>query len=281
MSKLADLHIHTYFSDSTSSPEEVIEQARKQGLSCIAITDHDTIDGVRPTIQAAQKYGVEVIAGVELSSEMNHKDIHVLGYLFDINHQPFLNQLTIMQDARVERMKKIILKLDELGIKNITLEEVCSLARSKSVGRPHIATILVKRGVVRTIKDAFDKYLAEGAPAYVGKHKIAPHDAIQLIHNAGGVAVLAHPHITQVDELIAGFVESGLDGLEVYYPNSFDASTKFYENLTKKYNILATGGSDAHGEAKKNTYVGRMKIPYELVEKMKNRVQGAGYRVQS
>ena len=196
----ADLHIHTHFSDSTSSPKEVIEQAHKKGLNCIAITDHDTVDGIKPTMEAAKKYEIEVLPGVELSSEANGKDIHVLGYLFDIDNTFLLNQLDIMQNTRIERMKKIIFKLDALGIKNIALEEVCALAQSKSVGRPHIATILVKRGVVRTIKDAFDKYLAEGAAAYVPKHKITPGEAIKMIKGAGGVAVLAHPHITQVDE---------------------------------------------------------------------------------
>ena len=273
MTRFADLHIHTHFSDSTSSPKEVIEQAHKKGLNCIAITDHDTVDGIKPTMEAAKKYEIEVLPGVELSSEANGKDIHVLGYLFDIDNTFLLNQLDIMQNTRIERMKKIIFKLDALGIKNIALEEVCALAQSKSVGRPHIATILVKRGVVRTIKDAFDKYLAEGAAAYVPKHKITPGEAIKMIKGAGGVAVLAHPHITQVDELIPSLVREGLDGLEVYYPNTFESSLKFYENLAKKYNVLATGGSDAHGEAKKNTYVGKIKIPYELVEQLKKRVQ--------
>jgi len=269
MSKIADLHIHTHFSDSTSSPEEVVEQAHQNGLDCISITDHDTVNGIQPTMDAAQKYGIEVIPGIELSSEIQGKDIHILGYGFDYKNEDFVNQLSEMQNSRTERMAKMIEKLKAFNIDNIELEEVCALAKSKAVGRPHLARILVKKGWVVDFKEAFNKYLADDAPAYVPKFKQTPSEAIKLIKENGGVSVLAHPMLTNVDQMIAGFAKKGLDGLEVYYPFASQTNIDYYEKLAKKYHLLVTGGSDAHGDSKKHTWVGKIKIPYELVEGLK------------
>jgi len=270
MTRLADLHIHTHFSDSTSSPGEVVEQAHKNGLSCIAITDHDTIDGIHPTCKEAKKYSIEVIAGIELSSEINGKDVHILGYLFDYKDKEFADKIKYMQGVRVNRMREMIEKLKTLGIDNITLEEVCELTQSDSVGRPHLATVLKEKGWVTSIQMAFNKYLADGAPAFVPKFKQTPHEAIELIQKTGGIAVLAHPMLTKVDELIPSFVKAGLGGIEVYYPNITDAVMNFYKSLAKKHGLAVTGGSDAHGDAKQYTYVGKKTIPYELVKKLKN-----------
>ncbi len=261
--------MHTNFSDGTFSPQEVVEAAHREGLSCIAITDHDTVEGVLPAMQAAQKYDLEIIAGVELSCQQNNKDIHMLAYLFDYENEEFKRRIGDFQESRVKRMAEMIDKLKELGIRDITLEEVCVLAKSQSVGRPHLARILVEKGHVNNTKAAFDKYLAEGEPAYVGKYKMTPNEAIEFVHKVGGVAVLAHPMLTNCDEMIPGFVEAGLDGLEVYYANIAAPIVEFYRKLAEKYNLLTTGGSDAHGDAKKNTYIGKMKIPYALVEKLK------------
>ena len=267
--KFADLHIHTHYSDSTASPQDVIKEAHACGLSCIAIADHDTIDGIAPTRDAAKEYPIEVITAVELSTEVNGKDVHVLGYCFNEKDDTLIQQLTLMQNFRVERMKKMIEKLSGLGIKNIELDEVCSLTKSASVGRPHLAAVLVQKGVVTDRKTAFNKYLAEGAAAYVPKLKQTTQEGIRLIRQAGGVAVLAHPALTQMDQFIPSFVESGLQGLEVYYANTPQPIVNFYAGLAKKHNLLMTGGSDAHGKAKRNTFIGKMKIPYELVEKLK------------
>ncbi len=269
MTRLADLHIHTHFSDSTSSPEEVIEHAHENGLSCIAIADHDTVDGIKPTMEAAKKYGIEVIPAIELSSEVNGKDVHILGYLFDYENEEFIGRTKDMQNVRGTRMEKMIEKLKTLGINNITLEEANELTQSDSVGRPHLATLLIEKGWVKNNKMAFDKYLSDDAPAFVPKFKQTPYEAIEMIRKAGGIAVLAHPMLTRVDELIPSLVEAGLGGLEVYYPGNSDNVTCFYEGLVKKHGLIATGGSDAHGSIKRHTCVGKMKIPYELVEKLK------------
>lgn len=273
MASFADLHIHTFYSDGACSPQEVVEEAHQQGLSCIAITDHDTIDAITPALEAAKKYNMEVIPAIELSTEINGKDIHVLGYLFDYQNRELKEILESNQADRVERMGKMIGRLKELGVKDIELKEVCARVQSKSVGRPHLAAALVEKGIVRDMKEAFDKYLAEGAPAYVSKFKQTPFEAIALIKKTGGIAVLAHPMLTQIDELIPRLVREGLGGLEVYYPNCLPSIVEFYERIAQKHNLVMTGGSDAHGKAKKHTYIGKLKIPYELVERLKERIK--------
>ena len=272
MPELADLHMHTHFSDGTDSPQEVVEASVKAGLKCIAITDHDTIDGVKPVQEAAKNFDLEVIAGIELSTEANNNDVHILGYFIDVANKNLLAKIYEMQSSRLSRLTEVLEKLKKLGVGDITEEEVLALAKSKSVGRPHIAQILKEKGKVKSIQDAFDKYLAFGAPAYVGKFKQTPEEAIQLIREAGGVAVLAHPQISAVDELIPSFVRAGLGGIEVYYPNVPETLVQFYLRLAKKHNLLVTGGSDAHGKAKVHTYIGRLKVDYSLVVAMKERL---------
>ena len=269
MTKYADLHIHTHFSDSTSSPQEIVQEAVKAGLDCIAITDHDTVDGVGPTQEAARGHELEVLSGIEFSSEYENKDIHILGYLIDCSHEDLRKELDLVQESRMSRIKSMIEKLKGQGIHNIEFEEVLAKTESKSVGRPHLAAVMVEKGWVATLREAFDKFIGDDCPAYVGKFKHTPADVIRLIRNAGGVAVMAHPMITQRDELIAGMVEAGLQGLEVYYPNYSNNTVTFYENLAKKYNLVTTGGSDYHGKARQGTYLGKKKIPYEKVEQLK------------
>ncbi|MBI3602257.1 MAG: PHP domain-containing protein [Candidatus Omnitrophica bacterium] len=265
----ADLHIHTYYSDGTSSPGEVVDEAVKNGLSCIAITDHDVADGVLPAQEAARGLHLEVIAGIELSSELEDKDIHILGYFIDIHKGPLVDKLESFLDERVRRMKQMIVNLQAVGIKDITFEEAAALTKSRAVGRAHLAVLLLQKGHVSSFKDAFEKYLAQGRPGYAPKFKQTPFEAIDLIHQNGGLAVMAHPMLTQKDELIPRLVKAGLDGIEVYYPNCMPTVTEFYKKIAKKNGLLMTGGSDAHGKAKVYTYVGKEAIPYELVEKMK------------
>lgn len=269
MIKYADLHIHTHYSDGTQSPKEVVDDAIAAGLNCIAITDHDTLEGVKPAQLAAQDTELEVISGIELSSESGNKDIHVLGYLIDPEQSVLKERITVIQQTRVERIQQMIEKLNELGVDNITLEEVCALTKSKSVGRPHLAAKLLEKRWVGSIREAFEKYIGEGCPAYVAKFKQSPDEAIKLIDDCGGIAVLAHPMITQQDEKIPAFVEAGLKGLEVYYPNCPPSVQEYYKGIAQKHNLLLTGGSDAHGKAKNNTWIGKARIPYELVEHLR------------
>ena len=269
--RTADLHIHTRFSDSSLTPQEVIDQAVKAQLSCISITDHDTIDGIAPTREAAKAAGIEVLSGVELSSEWNGRDIHILGYCFDDHSGEFKSSIDEALNSRWGRMEKMIEKLQELGMEKISLPDVEAQAGSRALGRPHLARVMVEKGYVKNLQEAFDKYLADDAPAYIAKYKQTPKQAIAMIKRAKGVAVLAHPMITQMDEIIPRLVRDGLDGLEVYYPYTSPTLIQFYEGLATKHHLLMTGGSDAHGEFKQNSYVGKMKIQYALVDKIKQR----------
>jgi predicted metal-dependent phosphoesterase TrpH len=272
VTRFADLHIHTYYSDSTSSPQEVVQEALQNKLSCIAITDHDTVDGIAPTRKVAEAVGLEVITGIELSSEIHGKDVHILGYCFH-EESPLVNELVLFQEAREERIRQMIEKLKGLGVDNITFEEVSCLTKSRSVGRPHLAAVLKEKKWVHDIGQAFTKYLAEDAPAYVAKYKISPADAVELIRKSGGVAVMAHPMFTNKDEIIPSLVKAGLGGIEVYYPNCSEAVLAYYEGIARKHDLVATGGSDAHGKAKTNTYIGKKRIPYEVVEQLKERAK--------
>jgi len=269
MTGKADLHIHTYFSDSTSSPQEVVDDAVKAGLCCIAVTDHDIVEGVVPAMQAALPHALEVVPGIELSSEIEHCDIHILGYFIDHQKGLLLEKIEVFLDARVERMKQMIINLKSVGVNNIEFEEVCALTRSRAVGRAHLAMLLQQKGWVPNIKTAFEKYLGPGCPGYAPKYKQTPFEAIELIRSCGGVAVMAHPMLTQKDELIPQFVAAGLKGLEVYYPNCMNTVIEFYERIAKKNGLIATGGSDAHGKAKSFTHVGKKTVPLEVVEQLR------------
>ena len=169
----------------------------------------------------------------------------------------------------MERMKKMIMNLKGVGVDNIEFEEVRALTRSRAVGRAHLAVLLQQKGWVPNIKSAFEKYLGPGCPGYAPKYKQTPFEAIELIRSCGGVAVMAHPMLTQKDELIPRFVAAGLKGLEVYYPNCMDTVTAFYERIAKKNGLIATGGSDAHGKIKSYTYVGKKTVPLEVVEQLR------------
>ena len=271
MPGFADLHMHTYYSDGTSSPQEVVADAVKAELACIAITDHDVADGVAPAIEAGKAVGIEVVPGIELSSEFEGKDIHILGYFIDYSKGPLFDKLEVFLDGRVARMKQMLVNLKAVGIDNIEFEEVTALTKSRAVGRAHLAFLLVQKGWVGSFRAAFDQYLIEGRPGWAPKFQQTPFEAIDLIRQSGGVAVMAHPMLTQKDELISPMVKAGLGGLEVYYSGSTELVTKFYEKIAKKYDLVMTGGSDAHGTVKPYTYVGKMKVPYEAVTLMRTR----------
>lgn len=266
--KSADLHLHTLYSDGTYTPEELIKQAVKVGLSCIAVTDHDTITGIKPVTELGKRKGVEVIPGIELSSEDNGMEIHILGYFVDYKDKAFTATLDTLQKNRIERIYKILDKLREMGI-DLDPKKVFGIAKKGTVGRLHVARAMLAEGFIRSLYEAFHKYIGNKGPAYVAGFKLSPRQAIDLIKSTGGTSILAHPYTLNHDELIPEFVKAGLAGLEVYYPEHSQADVNFYLGLAKKYNLLVTGGSDCHGKAKSELKIGRIKIPYELVEKLK------------
>lgn len=271
MSLWADLHLHTYFSDGTSSPNEVIQEAKRAQLACISITDHDVIDGVALAQEAGRLEGIEVIAGIELSSMHGGKDVHILGYGIDIERGPLVERLNVFLDGRVARMKQMLIQLHQIGMKDLDYDEIALMTKSRAVGRAHLALHLMQKNYVSSFKEAFDKYLAEGRPGYAPKSEQTPAQAIDLIQQSGGVAVLAHPMLTQKDEIIPHLVAAGLGGIEVYYPNCSDTIIHFYEKIGRKHGLILTGGSDAHGKVKPYTYVGKAVVAMSHVEQLKAR----------
>jgi len=271
--KFADLHLHTLFSDGTYTLEELVASALKKRLSAIAVVDHDTVAGVGPAIKAAQESDLEVLSGIELSAEYNEQEVHILGYLIDYQKKPLLEKLESLKSNRVERVHKMLAKLNNLGI-NLKAESVFALAANGTVGRLHVARALVKEGFAGSLFEVFQKYIGDNGPAYVCGFRFSPQEAIKFIKDSGGIPVLAHPYILKNDELIPEFVKLGLMGLEVYYPEHSQGMVNFYLELAKKYNLLVTGGSDCHGKAKPDVRIGSIKIPYELVEKLKEAKEG-------
>lgn len=263
--KYADLHLHTNFSDGAYFPEGLIRQAAKKKLAAIAITDHDTIDGIELAKGAGD---IEVLSGIELSAEEEGLEIHMLGYLIDHKSEGLLRRLEFLKKKRVERIYKITDKLKGLGL-SLKPESVFNIAGNGTVGRLHVARAMVAEGLVGSIYEAFKNYIGDKCPAYVLGFQFSPKSAIALIRESGGIPVLAHPYALGRDDLIPKFVGCGLMGLEAYYTEHTPSMTKNYLKLAKRYSLLVTGGSDCHGNAKPKVKIGSIKIPYELVEKLK------------
>lgn len=269
MQKKADLHVHTNLSDGTFSPEQVVEYASKIGLDCIAICDHDVIDGIKPAIEAGEKYGLEIIPGVELTAEKQGCEIHVLGFYIDWENKEFRQKLNGLCQQRIKRIYEMVDKLKRHGI-NLDAQDVFKISGEGSVGRLHLATVMHKRGYTQTIEEAFKKYIGNGKPCYVSKINLTPEEAIAEIIRVKGIPVLAHPGAMGKDKFIPSYVKHGLMGIEVYHPEHPPAIARHYEDVTKKYELLITGGSDCHGHGKGRILMGSITVPYELVEKLKN-----------
>jgi predicted metal-dependent phosphoesterase TrpH len=266
--KFADLHLHTVFSDGTYTPEELISNSSKCGLSAIAVVDHDTVGAIEPVMLAAFGQEIEVLPGIELSAEFEGQEVHILGYLIDYKNNKLIEKLETLKKNRIERIYKITDKLKDNGIA-LEAESVFDISGCGTVGRLHVARAMVKAKLVGSIGEAFYKYIGDKGPAYVCNFKFSPAEAIKLIKEVGGIPVLAHPYTLDKDDLIPAFVKLGLEGLEVYYSEHSQGMVNFYLGLASKYNLLVTGGSDCHGNAKSEVKIGSVKIPYELVEKLK------------
>ncbi|OUQ86488.1 phosphatase [Brevibacillus brevis] len=248
MELMADLHTHTKASDGTCEPAENVRLAKEAGLAALAITDHDTVAGIPEAMEAARALDVEIIPGVEVSSVGKGQDIHVLGYFVPYEDPAFEERLFRLRETRHERNQLLIARLQELGI-DISLEKVYRRKQGtdKNIGRPHIAEELIELGVVSTIAEAFDKYLGKGGAAYVNPPRITPQEAITLIKEAGGVAVLAHPGLYDDDELVQELIVFGLDGIEVNHPDNDEVQKMRYSKWAAQYGLVVTGGSDFHG----------------------------------
>jgi hypothetical protein len=251
----ADLHLHTRHSDGTYTPAELAGRAQELGLTTIALTDHDTMEGCPETAAACAAAGVDFIPGTELTAETGGREVHILGYFLDLAHAGLAAELHAAQAVRQQRIHEMVRRLNERGLA-LTAQAVFDLAHCRSPGRPHVARALVEGGFVRDLDQAFEKYLKKDRPAWVPKKKLSVARAIALIHAAGGVAVMAHPGLNHDDSLVGRVAALGLDGLECQHPKHNAEAVAKYRVMAAGLGLVATGGSDCHGRSKNRPTMG-------------------------
>jgi predicted metal-dependent phosphoesterase TrpH len=265
-----DLHLHSTASDGRLSPEDVVRTAAKLGLAVISITDHDSVDGIAPALKAAENHPpLQVIPGVECSTDVPRGEVHILGYFINYTSPELIIKLAAFRNSRRVRAQKMIDKLAAMGI-NIEWSRVEDIAGAGSVGRPHIAQAMLEKGYVPSLKEAFNRYIGREAPAYVEREKMTPEEVVELIARADGLAVLAHPaDIDDLEHLIPRLQRVGLVGMEVYYNNYPLSTIQHLASLAHKHALVATGGSDFHGmDNATETPIGGVAIPREGVERL-------------
>ena len=268
----ADLHLHTNFSDGTYTPEELAGHAHRCGLAVVALTDHDTVEGCTRMGAACGNLGIEFIPASELTAELGGNELHLLGYFLDTENPRLLVELAKFQEVRQNRIREMCARLNELGLA-LEAEAVFKIANCRSPGRPHVGRALVQAGLCATQDEAFDRFLKKGKPAWVPKFQMSAVEAIELIHQAGGLAVMAHPGLNRTDEAIPVLAEMGMDGLECFHTRHSTAASQHYLLMAEQLGLLVTGGSDCHGMNKGKPLIGSMKLPLDYVAKMKAKVK--------
>ena len=263
-----DLHTHSTASDGLLSPAELVKQAKGAGLALIALTDHDTTNGLEDALRAGLANQLEVVPGIEVNTEIPGAEVHVLGYFLDYQQPAFQHTLQTLRDMRVTRAQRMVEKLRALEIP-ITWERVRELAAG-TVGRPHVAAALVEKGYANSVADAFNRYLYHGGPGYVPRYKLSPLDACRLIQSVHGLPVLAHPaELSDLDTLLASLAQAGLAGMEVYYGDYSPETVDRLHGLTEQHHLIPTGGSDYHGPNIHPTPLGARQVPEESVERLR------------
>ncbi len=267
----ADLHMHSFYSDGNLSPGELVLRASEAGLGAMSITDHDTIDGQREAFDAGRESGIEVISGIEFSVEEEGIEIHILGYLFDTENPAMVEASAMLEKARVDRAGKIVEKIGESGI-SIGIGEVLDFAGRGTVGRLHVARLLLDGGYVSDIQEAFNRFIGQGCPAYVAKKILPMAEVISIIREAGGVAVWAHPgkNIGK-KEILGRMIAAGIGGLEAWHPNHTPAMTAGILSQALRHGLVSTGGSDYHFPEAMKAQIGRFYTPPESFERLKAR----------
>lgn len=278
----ADLHTHTTHSDGTLSPRELVACAKSKGLSCIAITDHDTVSGISEGKAGGNDEGIEVVSGVEVSVMFEGGTMHILGHFLNADDRDLLKKLSGVQEARRERNPKMIQRLNELGFE-LCMEDVEKIAGGRQVGRPHVASAMVKKGYAKDRQEAFDKYLGKGRPAYIEKRKMTSEEAIGMIRKAKGTASLAHPAYLNLgsreafETVLRRLADEGLQGIEAYSSHHSGEEAEDYERVAKRFGLVATGGSDFHGGNKPNAELGVMaggkSLDYKTVQLLRKRIR--------
>jgi len=265
----ADLHIHTTFSDGMYTPEEVVRTAVELGFKAIAITDHDCIDGIPRALEAARETDLELVPGIEISTAIGDMEIHMLGYFIDWKDPDLVSRLDRMKENREKRMREIINNLRANGL-NISEEDVFSPAAVGTIGRLHLANVMADLGIVKTPKEAFTRYIGDGMPCSVKHKRLEYTRAIDMIKGAGGVPVVGHPGIADIDRYIPDLVDAGVRGVEVYHTEHSRSDNEKYLKVAEKYSLIVTGGSDCHGMKKGRILMGGIKVDLDVIAKLKD-----------
>jgi 3',5'-nucleoside bisphosphate phosphatase len=270
-----DLHTHTTASDGTLAPRELVTKAAQHGVTVLAITDHDSTEGLGEAVATAAAFRITIVPGLEINCDVEGAEIHVLGYFVDYQAPWFQEFLREQRAERAARVHRIAERLGELGMP-IDPAEVLALVKEGSPGRPHIAQVMVKRGYVKSVREAFDKYLRAGGPANVARRRLTPSEAVAMIRRARGVPVLAHPGLADRDAIIPELVEAGLLGIEAYYAEHSARQISGYLELCRRHRLVATGGSDYHGpQSGRNNPPGTPAVPWASWEELQQRAEQA------
>lgn len=267
-----DLHIHSNFSDSDASVESIFKNAKEKGVDCIAITDHDTIDGLESARTYSKIYDIELVEGIELSVVHKNTEVHILAYFINLDNEKLKKELAYIKNLRKKRIQGMGRKLNSLGV-DVDMEELFATIKGATPTRLHLALYLLRKGRVKTLRQAFEKYLSPGRPAYSMQFKRSAKEVISLIKSFEGLSFVAHPHIIFDQSWIEEFISFGVDGLETIYPSMSEVKRSFYKELAVKFELLQSGGSDAHGSYKKFVDIGAVSVPYDWVKEMKVRLR--------
>ncbi|MEJ5199811.1 MAG: PHP domain-containing protein [Anaerolineae bacterium] len=273
-----DLHCHTTASDGALTPVQLVQRASRLGLKVVAVTDHDSTDGVAPALDVAPRYGIEVIPGVEINTDVPGTEVHILGYFLDHTDPALNGELARLREGRIGRAKRMAEKLAEMGAP-VRFERILEIAGEGAVGRPHVAQALLEAGHVTSFDQAFEKYIGRDSPAYVERLKFSPAQACALIRRAGGVPVLAHPVFFDrsgaikapfdLDVMLPELIAAGLMGLEVYYPGYDAVTTEYLMAVARRYQLLHTGGTDFHGVRANEPDLGGIYVPMKAVRRLR------------
>ena len=267
----ADLHTHTHHSDGTFSPKELVARAKAAGITVLSITDHDSVAGIAEAKLSAGK-DLEIIPGVEITVAFRDRELHILGYGLDVENPELTAFFSRMQVYRVDRIKRMIERLNAKGI-SVTFEEVARIAGTGSIGRPHLAEVLMKRKFVKNLQEAFEKHIGDHAPCFVKGATLTPAQAVALIRGAGGVSSLAHPYRIVADAWIPELVADGVQGIEAYHSDQEGSIAERYRRIAEKHGLLVTGGSDCHGLRKmKGPLIGTVAVPEECIVRLKEAI---------
>ena len=269
----ADLHLHTLYSDGALLPRDLLDQARQAGLTTVSITDHDNTGALPEALEYGARIGVDVIAGVELSTTIEGQDIHLLGYFVDPGNPTLQDYLAVFRTERYRRAERIVARLHDLRVP-LPFEAVLERAGRGSIGRPHVAAAMVDLGLIEGYQEAFARYLGFGRPAYERKYQVSPREAVRLVAEAGGLSFIAHPGTAVDERVLLTLIKEGVDGIEVVHPSHSEERTAYYRGIAEEYFLLTSGGSDFHGGRKNDDdALGRYTISTDSIAVMRRRLR--------